>query len=110
MLSIVEEPSNLFCANVLQYLHNSRSQLEMWMLVCFFLPALLFCICAFLAWLRVLYVSRRRQKREKGPYFSNERRPKGEGEVVCSIPIRVLDFETGKTFIYSSNEDIRPEV
>ncbi|KAK6056591.1 hypothetical protein COOONC_05904 [Cooperia oncophora] len=30
-------------------------------------------------------------------------------EAVCNIPIRVVDVDTGKTFIYSSNEEIRPE-
>ncbi|VDO46628.1 unnamed protein product [Haemonchus placei] len=37
----------------------------MWMLICFFLPAILFCICALIVWLRVLHVNRRREKRDK---------------------------------------------
>ncbi|EYC03512.1 hypothetical protein Y032_0093g2631 [Ancylostoma ceylanicum] len=82
---------------------------EMWMLICFFLPALLFCLCAFIAWLRVLRVNKRREKRETCGKYIDTQRTKQKNEVVCSIPIRVVDVETGKTFIYSSNEEIRPE-
>ncbi|KAL6722570.1 hypothetical protein Aduo_017684 [Ancylostoma duodenale] len=81
----------------------------MWMLICFFLPALLFCLCAFIAWLRVLRVNKRREKRETCGKYIDAQRTKQKNEVVCSIPIRVVDVETGKTFIYSSNEEIRPE-
>ncbi|KAK6765819.1 hypothetical protein RB195_025625 [Necator americanus] len=81
----------------------------MWMLICFFLPALLFCLCAFIAWLRVLRLNRRREKRERCNKHNDGKRMKQNNEVICSIPIRVVDVETGKTFIYSSNEEIRPE-
>ncbi|XGW33605.1 hypothetical protein V3C99_017763 [Haemonchus contortus] len=82
----------------------------MWMLVCFFLPAILFCICALIVWLRVLHVNRRREKRDKRDRkLEDAKQLEKKSEVVCSIPIRVLDVETGKTFIYSSNEEIRPE-
>ncbi|KAK5972166.1 hypothetical protein GCK32_020579 [Trichostrongylus colubriformis] len=77
----------------------------MWMLLCIFIPAVLFCICALIAWLKVLQLNRKRQKRNKPP---DEAKNLEQG-TVCNIPIRVLDVDTGKTFIYSSNEEIRPE-
>ncbi|CAJ0609872.1 unnamed protein product [Cylicocyclus nassatus] len=81
----------------------------MWLLLCFFLPALIFCLCIFIAWLRVLNIKRRKEKRLRRSKQEDAKLNKQKGEIVCNIPIRVVDVETGKTFIYSSNEEIRPE-
>ncbi|KAK6765821.1 hypothetical protein RB195_025625 [Necator americanus] len=74
----------------------------MWMLICFFLPALLFCLCAFIAWLRVLRLNRRREKRERCNKHNDGKRMKH-----CYSPASAADESELDAFEEELEEVIR---
>ncbi|CAD6187469.1 unnamed protein product [Caenorhabditis auriculariae] len=92
----------------LPQLSEQQAGKEMWLVVlCFVLPAVVFSLFALLAWLRVLHQNHERKKRATTASNGNERLvTKRNGEVVCNIPIQVIDVDTGATFFYASDDSL----
>ncbi|CAB3400181.1 unnamed protein product [Caenorhabditis bovis] len=89
----------------------------MWLVVlCFVLPAIVFSFFALLAWLRVLQLNYRRKMEAEAAAAEKNDKPKPsqieslitkkDGKVICHIPIKVEDIETGAMFLYNSDDNL----